>query len=236
MNKLNIFILLVLGLFVIPLSSAVTLDIGTNLTNNTMSVYVDTIPLIVTEAVVGDTEINLTNPSWTSSGLTVNHTGTLTFRTNTLTSSFPRFSSDGLESKTFANGIGSLTSSYLFNVDRCDTIGNIIHKSSDGSVKATFQKGSYTCSNKQVRLTLSVANADTLSIVYGCSSMTNVSYKLIMLFAGLGILAFVIFFVYRKGLGNITMGDIVLMFIGIITSVVMWTVAGQNLGGACPVS
>ena len=236
-NVLTLLFLSVISISLLSMASAVTLDIGTNLTNGTISLYVDSVPVIVTQAVVGDNDINLTNPSWSNGELSVSKTGVLSFNSGyTQTSTFPRFSSASAESKTFATGIGTVVADYTFNVNTCESIGNIVQKSSSGATKASFQKGGYTCSNNQVSLVLSVANGDTLSITYGCSSMANTGFQLIMLFSGLGIIAFVIFFVYRKGLGNMSLGDIVIVAIGVITSVIFWSVAGQTLGGACPVS
>lgn len=226
-------LIFLLSMFLISMASAVTLDIGLNLSaDNGAEIYIDTIPIIVTQAVVEDNAVALTNPSWTNGNLIVNATGLVNHTSGSVKSSqFPRLTTDTDEKKVFASSLTGVTGSYTFPVDNCENIGNIKHGSS------LYQRGSYTCANNQVTITLtSVSNGDELTIEYGCSTFTRLGFNLIMILTSLAVVVFVLVFLFREGWENVTIAKVIIAFVAIVFSLVLWLAAGQNLGGACPVS
>lgn len=245
-NKLYIAFLIssimIMMFGVASLASAVTLDLGTNLSINGAEVYVDTIALRVDQAIVNDTgcedTICLYNASWQNGNLIVNHTGLINWTSGAIkTSEFTRLTTDTAESKVFAQSNPIFTTQVTISVDNCNSIGNINHKGSDGTAKTSFQQGDYTCSNNQAILNLNnVANGDTIAIFYGCDSNTRMSFGLIMLFFALSIVSIVIYIGYQGIYGDgITLNQVLIGAIVVIVGVIFWQTSGQNLGTYCPI-
>lgn len=84
----------------------------------------------------------------------------------------------------------------IFNVDNCDTIGNIYLTPKD-SAKITYQRGSYSCSNNQVTISSAQLNPSTesnvIDIEYSCSTFTRTGFNLVMIFASLLIIIFLVY-------------------------------------------
>lgn len=69
-----------------------------------------------------------------------------------------------------------------------------------------------------------------------CDTFTTTGFRLIMLFAALAIVVFIIAYMRLNGLKGITLGGVIIVFVGVIVGLVLWQAAGQNLGAYCPVS
>jgi len=103
---------------------------------------------------------------------------------------------------------------YLINISINDTTNNI----------------NWTYVNVTIVEGIVASPADLIN----CGTFTMTGFRLIMLIGAIIIVFTVSFFVYRKYQeGNLTVGDIIILFITIIVALVLWTASGQNLAGAC---
>ena len=84
--------------------------------------------------------------------------------------------------------------------------------------------------------TITLDSGEWVQIEDICSTFTGASFTLIMLLSAMGIVVFVLVYGYRKWEEGIDTKDLLIVFIGVIVSVILWQLAGQNLGGTCPVS
>lgn len=67
-----------------------------------------------------------------------------------------------------------------------------------------------------------------------CSPTDRAGFNLILVLSAVAVLAFCSFYAYKGFIdGDIQVGNIILMAIGIITSLVLFVQSAQNLGGAC---
>jgi hypothetical protein len=262
MNKtiLTLLFLSVISISLLSMASAVTLDLGLNITNSTEGVLlqVDTVPITVD--VVDNTaanQVNLTNPSWTSSGLTVNYTGVLTFSSgNTLTSSFPRLTTNTETSRIITSGIQQniTTTLSLTGVD-CDTLGTVNYTSGDGS-QTRFDIEDYTCTGTtatftNIELIIGSGNAfityqdrpyqSVCDTMLGGFNQTALFLGLILLVVAAGAVTFIF---YQASQGNDVMdmfdfGDfnmktivmIAIIGIALVLLIVIFGMMMTNLGG-----
>lgn len=146
------------------------------------------------------------------------------------------FSVSTFTSKHITNTLAEpITVPVIFNVYDCNTVGNIRYTSDDGSQTSLYQRGDYTCNNNQVTLTLTLdssTSSNELEIEYACSSYVLIGYRLILIFSALMLLAYVILYARIE---QLSMQQILMLFIVIIVGVVLWQVTGQLAGSSCGV-
>jgi hypothetical protein len=73
-----------------------------------------------------------------------------------------------------------------------------------------------------------------ITIESGCNSFTRTGYLIVMTFASLILVYFLGSFAWNSYKeGSIDIGKLIIVFITIIVSLVLWTASGQNLGNSC---
>ena len=135
-----------------------------------------------------------------------------------------------------ASSINGTASLVLTGVD-CERLEGITYTPNGGASSSP----SYTCTSS----TLNIANvqinpsatSNELLLSYGgidaCDPLARTGFNMIMLFFALALIGVCIFLVYRGWQdGELTMYQILVAFIALIVGIIMWQLAGQNLG-AC---
>lgn len=251
MKRTKIFYLFLFVLLIVPLVNAVTLDIGTNLTNGTTSVYVNTIPLVVSIAEVTNNSILLTNTSWTNGDLIVNHTGLINVSSgNILSSQFGSITSSTQTAiqkiivvKTSLNS--NLTGvSLSFPVQSCSLAGYINYTNSLTNTR--IDPDNYVCSNNRATITgltlQSNLATNTILVQYNGGGLSTCSilneqytqflpWLAIILIVAVGGLVFLIFFnggfeLDSINLPAIVIGVFLVGFLVVITMVVISAIGG----------
>lgn len=82
---------------------------------------------------------------------------------------------------------------------------------------------------------ISITYSDISIIDEACSNFTKTGFRLVMIIASLMIISFLGYFIYQN-FGELTLGQAIMLFISVITSLALWQISGQNLGGICPVT
>jgi hypothetical protein len=157
----------------------------------------------------------------------------------TYTSSDLYFSVSNTTTKHLANTLGyAISGNVTLSVD-CNSVGKIKYESDTGE-KQTWNRGDYTCQDNQVTLFINQIDPSTSSnefeVNYDCSNLTRVGYKLVMIFASLILLTFVISFSYSSFKeGKLDLGQLIMVFVAIVVCLALWLASGQNLGNSCGV-
>lgn len=149
-------------------------------------------------------------------------------------SNFPlTFNSQSQFRKTISSSIVPVNNLPVIFSATCNNIGNVYYTDTTGS--RTRFDGDNFCANEQLTFTTlsNLGQGASFDLEYGCDTFAETGFSLIMILSSLAILVFMLTFIYRKGIAEIEIGDIVILAIGVIITVVFWNVAGQNLGGAC---
>jgi hypothetical protein len=125
-----------------------------------------------------------------------------------------------------------------FDVATCESLGAIRYKSDTGAYSQDFYPSDYSCNNNVVTInsvTIETAsNSNEFLIEYGCNSIQRAGYLIVMIFASLILVLFCSYFVWKSYQeGEINIGTLIMFFITIIVSLVLWTASGQNLGNSC---
>jgi len=147
------------------------------------------------------------------------------------------FAQSTLTEKHIASNLSdTITSDVIFSVSDCSNVGKITY-TPNGASSIAYYPEDYTCSNNQVTISSLTINpsaeSNVLLIEYGCSTFTNTGNLIIVLFSALAIGLFIPFYIYKKGIFNLEMKDLLIMFIGVSVVVVLYMTIGQNLGGMC---
>jgi len=151
------------------------------------------------------------------------------------------FSSSSDTSKHIASNLtDTVNITVVINVLSCENAGTITYTSDSGAYTHTYLRGKYDCNNNQATLNIDgieqATGSNELLIEYGCNSFTRIGYSLVMLFASIMLVLGISMFIWKKYQdGDITVGDLVILFIVIIVSVTLWLTSGQILGASCGV-
>lgn len=224
-KKLSILFLLVL----LPLVSAVQIDSGTivqsvglNTTLNFTSTFYTNSLQVESNSIYFE-EFRLTDLG--TEYITMNITNR-----NMTGFNAPYISASSSTSKTITSQLSqAITATVVVNVDDCTDDewqykGQDINYESCGGGVATFSLEDIP------------AGTSTLELVYvdiNCSTNTGASVTIILVFSALAVLSLGLILVVKWREGDLDVGVLIMVFVGIIVSLGLFIAVAQNLGGVC---
>ncbi len=149
------------------------------------------------------------------------------------------FGSSNSNHKTITSTLNqAITMVVSADVKNCESITKIVYTTNSG-IRTEFnnEQARALCSNSMISLAVSVEpsiSSNEIDIEYGCSSLTRTGYTIIMIFGSLIIVLFMGTFVWRTyQSGELSIENLLILFITIIVALGLWLASGQNLGASC---
>lgn len=133
---------------------------------------------------------------------------------------------------------GIVTTVYI---PRCSTVKKFTFTPDSGNNVQTLRQGEFTCDGDYATMTLDhvepAQNSNHLVGEYGaCSTFERTGYRIILIAGALLIVGFVLTIMWKNGIiEEMTVGQLILMVIGILVGIVLLVASGNLIGDSCVV-